>query len=112
MKYNKLVYYIGKQFVRISSWAIKLKIVRNYNMMSLKSKLFLLTIDYIGGFLTQVFKCRISGRILQLETVTQSEAIRRHYRYPSHFSLTTTFQVPFYLYNNFKYSFYLLVSNC
>nr|POE85658.1 ring finger protein 10 [Quercus suber] len=35
---------------------------------------------------------RISGRILQLETVTQSEAIRRRYRYLSHFSLTTTFQ--------------------
>ncbi|KAJ0054690.1 hypothetical protein Pint_02521 [Pistacia integerrima] len=36
---------------------------------------------------------RISGRILQLETVTQSEAIRRRYRYLSHFSLTTTFQL-------------------
>uniref|UniRef100_A0A2N9GSE1 RING finger protein 10 n=1 Tax=Fagus sylvatica TaxID=28930 RepID=A0A2N9GSE1_FAGSY len=35
---------------------------------------------------------RISGRILQLETVTQSEAMRRRYRYLSHFSLTTTFQ--------------------
>lgn len=36
---------------------------------------------------------RISGRILQLESVTQSEAMRRRYRYLSHFSLTTTFQV-------------------
>ncbi|XP_057482689.1 LOW QUALITY PROTEIN: uncharacterized RING finger protein P8B7.23 [Actinidia eriantha] len=35
---------------------------------------------------------RISGKILQLETVTQSEAIRRRYRFLSHFSLTTTFQ--------------------
>ncbi|XP_030512175.1 RING finger protein 10 isoform X2 [Rhodamnia argentea] len=36
---------------------------------------------------------RISGRILQLETVTQSESTRRRYRYLSHFSLTTTFQL-------------------
>lgn len=36
---------------------------------------------------------RISGKILQLEVVTQSEAIRRRYRYLSHFSLTTTFQL-------------------
>ncbi|XP_024963738.1 RING finger protein 10 isoform X1 [Cynara cardunculus var. scolymus] len=36
---------------------------------------------------------RISGKILQLETVTQSEAARRRYRYLSHFSLTTTFQL-------------------
>lgn len=36
---------------------------------------------------------RISGKILQLETVTQSEAMRRRYRYLSHFSLTTTFQL-------------------
>ncbi|MFS8032621.1 putative RING-finger protein Mag2/Rnf10 [Helianthus anomalus] len=35
---------------------------------------------------------RISGKILQLETITQSEAMRRRYRYLSHFSLTTTFQ--------------------
>ncbi|XP_047967210.1 RING finger protein 10 isoform X4 [Salvia hispanica] len=35
---------------------------------------------------------RISGKILQLETVTQSEAMRRRYRFLSHFSLTTTFQ--------------------
>ncbi|KAF8400066.1 hypothetical protein HHK36_015941 [Tetracentron sinense] len=36
---------------------------------------------------------RLAGRILQLETVTQSEAIRRRYRYLSHFSLTTVFQL-------------------
>ncbi|KAH1204912.1 RING finger protein 10 [Glycine max] len=36
---------------------------------------------------------RISGRILQLETVTQTEAIRRRYRFLSHFPLTTTFQL-------------------
>lgn len=35
---------------------------------------------------------RIGGKILQLETVTQSEAMRRRYRFLSHFSLTTTFQ--------------------
>ncbi|CAA2978229.1 RING finger 10 isoform X2 [Olea europaea subsp. europaea] len=35
---------------------------------------------------------RITGKILQLETVTQSEAMRRRYRFLSHFSLTTTFQ--------------------
>lgn len=33
---------------------------------------------------------------MQLETITQSEAMRRRYRYLSHFSLTTTFQVPFH----------------
>ncbi|XP_027350497.1 RING finger protein 10 isoform X2 [Abrus precatorius] len=36
---------------------------------------------------------RISGRILQLETITQSEAMRRRYRFLSHFPLTTTFQL-------------------
>lgn len=36
---------------------------------------------------------RISGKILELETVTQTEAMRRRYRYLSHFSLTTTFQL-------------------
>ncbi|KAK9272078.1 hypothetical protein L1049_002447 [Liquidambar formosana] len=36
---------------------------------------------------------RISGKILELETLTQSEAMRRRYRYLSHFSLTTTFQL-------------------
>ncbi|XP_039026072.1 RING finger protein 10-like isoform X2 [Hibiscus syriacus] len=39
------------------------------------------------------FPHRVSGRILELETVTQSEAVRRRYRYLSHFSLTTTFQL-------------------
>lgn len=36
---------------------------------------------------------RICGKIVQLETVTQSEAMRRRYRHLSHFSLTTTFQL-------------------
>ncbi|XP_010514334.1 PREDICTED: RING finger protein 10 [Camelina sativa] len=36
---------------------------------------------------------RVSGKILEMETVTQSEAIRRRYRFLSHFSLTTTFQI-------------------
>ncbi|OMO85542.1 Zinc finger, RING-type [Corchorus capsularis] len=36
---------------------------------------------------------RMSGRILELETITQSEAVRKRYRYLSHFSLTTTFQL-------------------
>ncbi|KAL5717347.1 hypothetical protein ACHQM5_010365 [Ranunculus cassubicifolius] len=36
---------------------------------------------------------RISGKILQLETVTQTEVMRRRYRYLSHFTLTTTFQL-------------------
>ncbi|KAJ3675849.1 hypothetical protein LUZ60_004891 [Juncus effusus] len=36
---------------------------------------------------------RISGKILELETVTQSEEMRRRYRFLSHFSLTTTFQL-------------------
>lgn len=36
---------------------------------------------------------RISGKILQLETITQSETMRRRYRFISHFSLTTTFQL-------------------
>lgn len=35
---------------------------------------------------------RITAKILELETVTQSEAIRKRYRFLSHFSLTTTFQ--------------------
>ncbi|KAL5208765.1 hypothetical protein ABZP36_033200 [Zizania latifolia] len=35
---------------------------------------------------------RICGKILELETVTQSESTRKRYRYLSHFSLTTTFQ--------------------
>ncbi|KAF9618945.1 hypothetical protein IFM89_002940 [Coptis chinensis] len=36
---------------------------------------------------------RISGKILELETLTQTEAVRRRYRFLSHFSLTTTFQL-------------------
>ncbi|KAL2939615.1 RING finger protein 10 [Bienertia sinuspersici] len=36
---------------------------------------------------------RVTGKILQLESMTQSEATRRRYRYLSHFPLTTTFQV-------------------
>ncbi|KAJ8773030.1 hypothetical protein K2173_028207 [Erythroxylum novogranatense] len=36
---------------------------------------------------------RISGKILQFESVTQSETTRRRYRFLSHFSLTTTFQL-------------------
>lgn len=36
---------------------------------------------------------RISGEILELETIIQSEATRKRYRYLSHFSLTTTFQL-------------------
>lgn len=37
--------------------------------------------------------CRISGKILEFEMVTQTEATRRRYRYLSHFSLTTSFKV-------------------
>eukprot|EP00252_Welwitschia_mirabilis_P010012 TRINITY_DN23035_c0_g1_i1.p1 TRINITY_DN23035_c0_g1~~TRINITY_DN23035_c0_g1_i1.p1 ORF type:complete len:798 (+),score=151.89 TRINITY_DN23035_c0_g1_i1:152-2545(+) len=36
---------------------------------------------------------RISGRILQLDTVSQSEDSRKRYRYLSHFPLTTVFQL-------------------
>jgi len=36
---------------------------------------------------------RIGGKILQLETFTQSEVIRKRFRYLSHFPLTTTFQL-------------------
>nr|XP_040245379.1 RING finger protein 10 isoform X2 [Aegilops tauschii subsp. strangulata] len=35
---------------------------------------------------------RVTGKILELETITQSEASRKRYRFLSHFSLTTTFQ--------------------
>ncbi|CAM0945678.1 unnamed protein product [Alopecurus aequalis] len=34
----------------------------------------------------------VTGKILELETITQSEATRKRYRFLSHFSLTTTFQ--------------------
>lgn len=47
--------------------------------------LYLLKLDFMNY--------RISGKILQLDTITQSEAMRRRYRYLSHFPLTTTFQV-------------------
>ncbi|VFQ79906.1 unnamed protein product [Cuscuta campestris] len=36
---------------------------------------------------------RISGKILQLETMNQSEALRRRYRYLSHISLRTSIQL-------------------
>ncbi|KAG7632678.1 Zinc finger RING-type [Arabidopsis suecica] len=36
---------------------------------------------------------RLSGKILEMETITQSEAIRRRYRFLSHFSLSTTLQI-------------------
>ncbi|CAN4082234.1 unnamed protein product [Withania somnifera] len=48
-------------------------------------------LHYYGGY--DSFPNRISGKILQMETVTQSEAMRRRYRFLSHFSLTTTFQL-------------------
>ncbi|KAJ4959644.1 hypothetical protein NE237_019554 [Protea cynaroides] len=48
-------------------------------------------LHYYGGY--DLLPSRISGKILQLETVTQSEAMRRRYRYLSHFSLTTAFQL-------------------
>ncbi|KAM7250447.1 hypothetical protein ACFE04_022330 [Oxalis oulophora] len=48
-------------------------------------------LQYYGSY--NVLPHRIKGRILQLETVTQSEAIRKRYRHLSHFSLTTTFEL-------------------
>ncbi|RYR54224.1 hypothetical protein Ahy_A06g029485 isoform C [Arachis hypogaea] len=42
---------------------------------------------------TKSTDCRITGKILQMETVTQSEAMRRRYKFLSHFPLTTTFQL-------------------
>ncbi|CAN4079044.1 unnamed protein product [Withania somnifera] len=48
-------------------------------------------LHYYGGY--DSLPNRISGKILQMETVTQSEAMRRRYRFLSHFSLTTTFQL-------------------
>ncbi|XP_052196568.1 uncharacterized protein LOC127803946 isoform X2 [Diospyros lotus] len=48
-------------------------------------------LNHYGGY--DMLPHRISGKILQLETVTQSEAMRRRYRFLSHFSLTTTFQL-------------------
>ncbi|XP_061358557.1 uncharacterized protein LOC133302753 [Gastrolobium bilobum] len=48
-------------------------------------------LHHYGGY--DMLPHRISGKILQLETVTQSEAVRRRYRFLSHFPLTTTFQL-------------------
>ncbi|KAK8619002.1 hypothetical protein V6N13_132972 [Hibiscus sabdariffa] len=48
-------------------------------------------LHHYGSYVS--FPHRVSGRILELEAVTQSEAVRRRYRYLSHFSLTTTFQL-------------------
>ncbi|KAF5725587.1 RING finger protein 10-like [Tripterygium wilfordii] len=48
-------------------------------------------LHYYGSY--DMLPHRISGKILQMETVTQTEATRRRYRYLSHFSLTTTFQL-------------------
>ncbi|GJM85105.1 hypothetical protein PR202_ga01527 [Eleusine coracana subsp. coracana] len=47
-------------------------------------------LDHFGG--SDMLPPRISGKILELETVTQSETTRKRYRFLSHFSLTTTFQ--------------------
>eukprot|EP00268_Persea_americana_P064187 TRINITY_DN8418_c0_g1_i1.p1 TRINITY_DN8418_c0_g1~~TRINITY_DN8418_c0_g1_i1.p1 ORF type:complete len:812 (+),score=163.75 TRINITY_DN8418_c0_g1_i1:269-2437(+) len=48
-------------------------------------------LNYYGSY--DLLPSRIGGEILQMETVTQSEAMRRRYRFLSHFSLTTTFQL-------------------
>ncbi|XP_015065585.1 RING finger protein 10 isoform X2 [Solanum pennellii] len=48
-------------------------------------------LHYYGGY--GGLPNRISGKILQMESMTQSEAMRRRYRFLSHFSLTTTFQL-------------------
>ncbi|RLN07314.1 RING finger protein 10 [Panicum miliaceum] len=47
-------------------------------------------LNHFGG--SDMLPPRITGKFLELETVTQSEAIRKRYRFLSHFSLTTTFQ--------------------
>ncbi|TVT99857.1 hypothetical protein EJB05_54744 [Eragrostis curvula] len=47
-------------------------------------------LDHFGG--PDMLPPRITGKILELETVTQSETTRKRYRFLSHFSLTTTFQ--------------------
>lgn len=47
-------------------------------------------LSHFGG--SDMLPPRITAKILELETVTQSEAIRKRYRFLSHFSLTTTFQ--------------------
>ncbi|KAJ1279310.1 hypothetical protein BS78_04G145400 [Paspalum vaginatum] len=47
-------------------------------------------LNHFGG--SDMLPPRITAKILELETVTQSEATRKRYRFLSHFSLTTTFQ--------------------
>ncbi|KAL6899859.1 hypothetical protein ACP4OV_006517 [Aristida adscensionis] len=47
-------------------------------------------LNHYGG--PEMLPPRITGKILELEIVTQSEATRKRYRFLSHFSLTTTFQ--------------------
>lgn len=47
-------------------------------------------LKHFGG--SDMLPPRITAKILELETVTQSEATRKRYRFLSHFSLTTTFQ--------------------
>ncbi|KAI3929549.1 hypothetical protein MKX01_025717 [Papaver californicum] len=48
-------------------------------------------LHYYGSY--DALPSTIGGEILQLESVTQSDAMRRRYRYLSHFSLTTTFKL-------------------
>ncbi|GMH25686.1 hypothetical protein Nepgr_027529 [Nepenthes gracilis] len=48
-------------------------------------------LHYYGSY--DVLPSRISGKILQFETVTQSEATRKRYRFLSHLPLTATFQL-------------------
>nr|CAD1836669.1 unnamed protein product [Ananas comosus var. bracteatus] len=48
-------------------------------------------LHHYGGY--DILPPRLGGKILELESVTQSEAMRRRYRFLSHFSLTTTFQL-------------------
>lgn len=47
-------------------------------------------LNHFGG--SDMLPPRITAKILELETVTQSEAVRKRYRFLGHFSLTTTFQ--------------------
>jgi len=54
-----------------------------------------------------LFVCRIGGKILQLETFTQSEVIRKRFRYLSHFPLTTTFQVMHCMFLEFWYAWHV-----
>ncbi|KAK9117707.1 hypothetical protein Sjap_016654 [Stephania japonica] len=48
-------------------------------------------LNYYGSY--DLLPPRINGEIVQLESVIQSEAMRRRYRYLSHLPLTTTFQL-------------------